>query len=131
MADLSLRSQCRRSRRAVTTLSLDRQFDVDRLLFLAQRPAQFRQRDILQLTNTLAGHAKLLADFLKRLRLSAVEPKPLKDDLLLAIVENVEQTADFVAQVFVPQQLERRLRIFVTDDFAELGRIIIADRSVE
>ena len=58
-------------------------------------------------------------------------PKREKMILRLAIVEHVEQAADFVAQVLVAQQLERRLRFFVADDFAELGRIIVADRRVE
>ena len=112
-------------------LRFDRQLDVDRALFLAQGPAQFRERDVLQLTNTLARDAKFLADFLERLRFAAIEPEAREDDLPLAIVEHIEQAADFVAQVLVAQQLERRLRLFVADDFAKLGRIIIADRRIE
>ena len=111
----------RQSEAATATLSLDRQLDVDRTLFLAQRPAQFRQRDVLQLANSLAGDAELLADFLERLRLAAVKPEALENDLLLAIIEDIEQAADFVAQVLVAQKFERRLRVLVADDFAEFG----------
>src|SRR4051794_41027014 len=89
-------------------LRFDRQLDVDRFFFLAQCATQLRERDILQLTNALARHAELLADFLERLRLSAVEPEALENDLLLAVVEDIEQSADFVAQIFIAQQLERR-----------------------
>ena len=65
--------------RNVSSLRLDRQLDVDRALFLAQRAAQLRQRDVLQLANPLARHAKLLADFLERLRLATIEPEALED----------------------------------------------------
>ena len=113
------------------SLSFDRQFDIDRALFLAERAAQFRQRDVLQLANALAGHAEFLADFLEGLRFAAVEAEAREDDLPLAIVEHVEQTADFVAKVLVAQQFERRLRFFVADDLAELGGIVVADRRIE
>ena len=105
----------------VDLLGFDRQLDVDRLFFLAQSPAQLRERDILQLTNTFAGHTKFFANFLERFRLSTVESETLEDDFLLAVVEHVEQSADFVAQVFIAQQLEWRLRFLVADDLAKLG----------
>src|SRR5205085_7194003 len=79
----------------------------------------------------LAGHAEFLPDFLECLRLAAVETKAREDDLPLAIVEHVEQPADFIAQVLVAEQLERRLRFFIADDLTELRRIVIADRRVE
>src|SRR6266576_3007209 len=56
-----------------------------------------------------------LADFLKRLGLATVETKPLENNFLLAIIEHVEQSADFVPKILVPQQLERRLRFFVSE----------------
>ena len=75
----------------------------------------------MQLTNTLARHAEFLADFLERLRFATVEPKAREDDLAFAIVEHIEQTAYFVAQILVAQQFKGRLRFFITDDFAKLG----------
>src|ERR1700736_404341 len=112
-------------------LRFDRQFDVDRLLFLAQSAAQLRKRDVLQLANALASDAKFFADFLERLRLAAVEPEALENDFFLAIVEHVERTTDLIAKVLVAQKLKRSLRIFVADDFAKLSRIVIADRRVK
>src|ERR1041384_3710669 len=112
-------------------LSFDWKLDVDRLFFLAQRPTQLRQCNVLQLTNAFARHAVFLADFFEGLWLSAVETESLEDDFLLAIVEHVEQSTDFVTQIFVPQKLEWRLRFFVANDFAELGGIVVADRRVE
>src|ERR1051325_1087553 len=112
-------------------LSFDWKLDFDRLFFLAQSPAQFRQCNVLQLTNTFASHAEFLADFFEGLWLSAIETESLEDDFLLAIVEHVEQSTDFVTQIFVPQKLEWRLRFFVANDFAKLGGVVVADRRVE
>src|SRR5260370_24702282 len=78
-------------------LSFNRQCDVDRLFFLSQCPPQFRERNVLQLTDTFAGHAEFLADFLERLRFPAIEAEALENNFLLAIIEHVEQTAHFVA----------------------------------
>src|SRR5688500_4005939 len=96
-------------------LRFHRQLDGPRALFLAQRTAQFRERDVLQLTNPLAGHAEFLADFLQRLWLPAIEPEARKDDLPLPVIENVKQAAHFVAEILVAEQLERRLGLFVAD----------------
>ena len=112
-------------------LSLDRQFHIHRALFLCQRTAQFGKRDILQLPNALPRDTKFFTYFLKRLRLSTVQTKALKDDLLLPVIQDVQQPADLVSQIFIPQQLKWRLRLLVADDFAELGRIVVADRRVE
>src|SRR6266576_3697843 len=112
-------------------LRFDRQFDVDGPLLLTQSTAQLRKRDVLQLTNSFAGYAEFLADFLKRLGLATVETKPLENNFLLAIIEHVEQSADFVPKILVPQQLERRLRFFVSDDLAKFRGIIVTDRRIE
>lgn len=74
-------------------LSFDRQFDVDRLLFLAQSAAQLRQRNVLQLANALTGHAEFLAHFFESLGLAAIETEARENDLALAIVEDIEQAA--------------------------------------
>jgi Pyruvate kinase len=55
-----------------SSLSFHRQLDVDRALLFAERAAQLRQRDILQLTNPLARDAEFLAHFFERLRFAAV-----------------------------------------------------------
>src|SRR5437762_9733257 len=63
---------------------------LDWSVFLAERAAQLRQRNVLQLANTLACDAEILTDVLERLRLSAVETETLKDDFLLPIVEHFD-----------------------------------------
>src|SRR4029077_12527960 len=62
---------------------------------------------------------------------AAIETEALENNFLLAIVKDVEQSTNLVAEIFISQELKRRLGILVADDFAELGGIIVADRRVE
>ena len=75
----------------------------------------------MQLPNAFPGDAKFLAYFLERLGFSAVQTETLEDDLFFAIIQNVQQPADLITEIFITQQLKRRLGLFVSDDFAELG----------
>src|SRR5207244_7327159 len=113
------------------TLRFYRQLHIRRALFLGERATKFRERDVLQLPNALPRDAEFFTHFLESLGFSAVQTEALEDDLLLAIVEHLKQTADFVAQVLVAQQLERRLGFLVADDLAKLRRIIVANRRIE
>src|SRR5262249_48733718 len=97
-------------------LGFDWQFDVDRALLFSQSAAKLRQCDILQLPNALPCNAEFLADFLERLRFAAIQSEPLENNFLLAIIQHVEQPADFIAQIFVPQQFEWRLSILITNN---------------
>ena len=90
-------------REAATVLRFDGQLDVHWAFLLAERAAKFRQRDILQLPNPFPCNTKLLSDFFERLGLAAVQAKSLENDLLLTIIQHIEQTADFVAEIFVTQ----------------------------
>ena len=71
-------------------LSFDRQFDVDGTLLLAQSAAELGERDVLLLANALARDAELLPDFLECFRFAAVQAEALKDNFLLAIIEDIE-----------------------------------------
>ena len=73
-----------------TSLSFDRQFDVDRALFFAQSAAQLRERNVLQLPDAFAGDPEFLPDFLECFRFAAIQPEALEDNFFLAIVEHVE-----------------------------------------
>ena len=93
----------------------------DQLLPLGERPAQFRQGDILQLPDPLSGHSEFLSKFFESFRFAAVQSESLEDNLALAVVQHLQKLAKFVAHVLVSEQLEGRLRIFITDDLAKFG----------
>src|SRR5271156_5076628 len=93
----------------------------DRLLPLGERPTQFHQGDILQLPDPLSGHSEVLSNFFESFRFAAVQPESLEDNLALAVVQHLQKLAKFDAHVLVSEQLERRLRIFITDDLAKFG----------
>src|SRR6476469_1227982 len=82
-------------------LPFDRHFqvDVDRSLFFGQRATQLRQRNVLQLANTLARHPKFLPNFFERLGLAAIEAEARENNFAFAIVEHFEQTAYFVRRI--------------------------------
>src|ERR1700682_3628051 len=92
-----------------------------RLLPLGERPTQFRHGDILQLPDPLSGHSEFLSNFFESFRFAAVQPESLEDNLALAVVQHLQKLAKFVAHVLVTEQLEWRLRIFITDDLAKFG----------
>ena len=77
------------------------------MLSLAESAAQLGQRNVLQLPNTLPRDAEIFTDVFQSFRLSTVETETLRDDFLLPIIEDFEEATHFVAQVLVPQQLER------------------------
>jgi hypothetical protein len=52
--------------------------------FLTQRSTQFRQGDILELTNSLSRNPELLTHFFEGLRFVTVQPESLEDYLALA-----------------------------------------------
>src|SRR5208283_767953 len=103
----------------------------DRFVLLGERSPQLGQSDILQLPDPLSGHPEFLANFFESFRFAAVQPESLEDNLPLAVVQHLQKLAKFVAHVLVSEQLKRRLRLFITDDLAKCGRIIIADRSIK
>src|SRR5258708_12267968 len=93
----------------------------DRLLPVGERPTQFRQGDILQLPDPLSGHSEFLSNFFESFRFAVVQPESLEDNLALAVVRDLQKLAKFVVHTLVSEQLDRRLRIFITDDLAKFG----------
>src|ERR1700737_1327940 len=93
----------------------------DRFLSLGERPTQFRQGDILQLPDPLSSHSEFLSNFFESFRFTAVQSESLEDNLALAVVQHLQKLAKFVAHVLVSKQLERRLRIFITDHLAKFS----------
>src|SRR3984893_14674710 len=91
----------------------------DRRLLLGERSPKLGQSDILQLPDPLSGHSEFLSNFFESFRFAVVQPESLEDNLALAVVQHLQKLAKFVAHVLVSEQLERRLRIFITDDLAK------------
>ena len=85
----------------------------------------------MQLPNALPRDTKFFTYFFERLRLSAIQTETLENYFLFAFIQDIQQAADLVPEIFITQQLERRLRVLVADDFAELGRVVVTDRRVE
>src|SRR6202040_3794859 len=82
---------------------------------------QFRQGDILELTDSLSRDPKLLTHFFESLRFATVESEALEDYFALPVIKNLKQVAQLVAQVLVSEQLERRLRIFIPNDLTKFS----------
>jgi predicted ribonuclease YlaK len=74
-----------------------------------------------KLATLRSGHSEVLSHFFESFRFAAVQPESLEDNLALAVVQYLQKLAKFVAHVLVSEQLERRLRIFITDDLAKFG----------
>jgi len=81
---------------------------------LAERAAQFRQRDILQLTDSFARDTQPPSYFLKRFPLSAFESKTLGNDLLLSSVESFQQAPDLDLEVSFRAALDSNGRQLVS-----------------
>src|SRR6266567_7848484 len=110
-------------------LSCDQDFR--RIFFLAEGAAQLRQRNVLQLANSLARHPEILAYVFQRLRLSTVETETLSDDFFLAFVEHLKKPVHLMEQILVAQQFEWCFRVLVANHLAKLRRVIVPDCGVE
>jgi hypothetical protein len=75
------------------------------------------------LSDSLSGDAEFLTDYFESFRVAAVQPESLEDNLPLAVVQDLQKLTDFVAQVLISEQLERRLGVFITDELPEFGVI--------
>src|SRR6266436_5744880 len=64
----------------------------DRLLPLGKRPTQFRQGDILQLSDPLSGYSEFLSNFFESFRFAAVQPESLEDNLALPVVQHLQSS---------------------------------------
>src|SRR5262249_51017988 len=88
-------------------------WDIDGLFLLAQSPAKFRQGNILQLPDTLPRDSELLTHLLQGLWFATIQAESLKNDLSFAIVQYFEELTHLVTQIFVPEQLEGCLGVFI------------------
>src|SRR5437667_7895407 len=85
----------------------------------------------LDLADPLPSQAELVADLLERPRPAVVEAEPQTDDALLAALEAVEDALDLLAQHRVGDRVERRDRVGILDQLAELRVALVTDRRLE
>ncbi len=102
-----------------------------RTILLLHDVTELGQRDVLDLTDAFSRHLEFPADFLECLRLAAVQTETQGQNLGLTRVEFFQDVAHFLPQRLVAQQFKWSQRGFVADDFAEFGRVIVANGRVE
>lgn len=103
----------------------------DGVLFLLEGTTKLAQGDVLELADTLTSDTKLLADFFQGARLLSGEAKACVNDFALALIKHGQQSIELTVHVFVAEQVKRRLSVFIADDLAELGAVIITDGSIK
>jgi len=94
----------------------------DRLLPLGERPAQFRQGDILQLPDPLSGVTPNFSPTSSRVfGLPPSNPNRLKI-IFRSRSSNTSKSSLSSSRMFLSlNNFNRRLRIFITDDLAKFG----------
>ena len=95
------------------------------------RMAELGERLGLDLTDTFAGDAELLTDFLERLGSSAVEAETQPHDLLLAVGQLSEHLGHGVVQHHPRRRVGRAVDRLVLDEVTEVGLVLVADRRIE
>ena len=98
---------------------------------VGRRVPQLRHRPGLDLADPLPGEAEVLGHFLERALAGAVEAEAEREDRLLAVVEHGEHLGDLAGQQRRGRVVERRDRVAVLDEVAELGVAVVTDGLVE
>ena len=87
---------------------------------------EFSKGDILKLAYPLAGDPKLFSDLFEGLGFVAIESETGINDFALAIVEDIEQVANLIAEILVAKLLERRLSLLITNNVSKRCVVLIA-----
>ena len=85
----------------------------------------------MNLADAFAGDAEFFADFFEGFALAAIETEAGINDAFFSIIEDIDEIAEFVAEILVAQLFERGEGLEIADDFAELGGVVVTDGSVE
>src|SRR5713226_3036908 len=97
----------------------------------ARGVAEFVQGPDLDLTDTLAGERESLAHLLQRALMTIVEPEAQLDHTALPRREGVEHVLHLGVQHGERGGVRRRDCLTVLDEVAEMGVLLLADRSLE
>src|SRR6266478_3710388 len=106
-------------------------FGVERIEVHAECITQFGKRVLLQSPNALPSYADCLDAMLGRLCHRAIQSEPLCDDRCLTLIQRLEKSADLIGEVFLAEQFERRLRLFIWNVFPKFGHVIVANKRIE
>src|SRR5262245_47224470 len=104
--------------------------DFAQLLGFCER-LQLLQRLVLDLADPLAGDVEGAADLVEGPRMLAAEAVAQLEHPALAIRQVLERLAQRLLGQEVCGALERRLRLLVRDELAELRLLLVADRLLE
>ena len=99
---------------------------VPQLLRAAWMP-QLAQRLGFDLADALSRHAELAADLFQRALPAIVEAEAQGNDAALALRERAEHVVHGIAQQRLGRFLDRRNRLGVLDEIAQLAILIVAD----
>ncbi|EBA16654.1 hypothetical protein RSK20926_02579 [Roseobacter sp. SK209-2-6] len=92
---------------------------------------QFPERLRLDLTDPLAGHAELLADFLQGVVSVHADAETHAQNPFLTRGERGQNPGGGLLQVFLNGRVQRQHRVFVLDEIAQLRIFLVPDRGFE
>src|SRR5690606_40008252 len=92
---------------------------------------ELAQRLGFDLTDALAGHRELLADFLQRVVRVHADTEPHPQHALFTRGEGRENPRRAVAQIVQNGRIYRLHRILILDEVAEMAVLLVADRRHE
>src|SRR5215813_1516006 len=83
------------------------------------------------MTNALVRDTDYLTNLLKRLCWRAVQPKTLRDDLYLPLVQCFQKAIDLFREILFAQKFERCKRLLIRNVFAQRSLFFVTNRRVE
>src|ERR1700733_8155541 len=100
-------------------------------LAASARVLELAQRFRLDLADALAGHGKLLADFLQRVVGVHAYSKAHTQNALLARRQRSQHARRRLPQVGLDRRIDRENCVLVLDEIAEVAVLLVANRRLE
>src|SRR3984957_18767424 len=100
-------------------------------LAASARVLELTQRFRLDLADALAGHGKLLADFLQRMVRVHAYSEAHAQNPLFARGQRSKHARGCLAQIGLDRRVDPQHRVLVLDEIAEVAVFLVADRRLE
>ena len=100
-------------------------------LFASTRMPQFAQRLGFDLPDALAGHFEVLSDFLERMIGGLADAESFAQHFFFPRRQRLQCAVDLALQVVADGRFQRRDRLLVLDEVAQMAVFFLADRSFE